>query len=231
MAYRLVGFGGFLSLPQDLLPLGVDYSVDLFSNNSKIDSFSFADLTNTFHPLIEPQDILLGYSLGGRIVLHLCDINQPKAAIFISTHVGLKTVVEQEARLQTDSLWASRFMKDHWATLLKAWEAQTVFVGAKPWRRDEQTFNRKKLAFALQHASLGLQVDFRFKIRHWNFPMLWICGALDSKFVTLMKDIQSLNPQIECCIISGASHRVVQDAPDLVYTAIDKFRRRICGKQ
>ena len=65
-------------------------------------------------------DVLLGYSMGGRLALELLQRERFAKAVIISA--GLN--VPDPARVARDEEWARRFESEEWSSLMRAWNAQ-----------------------------------------------------------------------------------------------------------
>ena len=145
---------GFLGLPSDWNFLENDYSSHVFYK---------VDLSADYHPdegfkgfskhlnsLINPDEtnILLGYSLGGRLALHaIKDFPKAwKAAMLVSVNPGLQSEEMQADRILRDGVWAIRFLAENWNTLLSRWNQQPVFLQSSGIDRRMEDFNRDFLA-------------------------------------------------------------------------------------
>ena len=161
------------------------------------------------------QNILLGYSLGGRLTLHAL-LENPllwKAAIIVSAHPGLTSETEKNERLQKDQKWADRFLSEDWDTLLSEWNSQAVLKASLPLARNEKDYDRKKLAQMLQIWSLGKQANLREGLSDLSLPILWITGGKDVSYTALSQTV-TLNHPLSCKkIISQSGHRVPWDNP------------------
>ena len=97
-------------------------------------------------------NILVGYSMGGRLALHaLLTKDHPwSAAIIISAHPGLADPVEKSARLQQDTAWSVRCLHDPWESLIEQWNSQGILQSPpdvpypKPLPRPALSMRRKK---------------------------------------------------------------------------------------
>ena len=165
------------------------------------------------------QKILMGYSLGGRLVLHALQHAESSyhSAILISANPGTQDQSLKEKRVESDRFWSDKFKKDDFQKLIKQWNDQTVFQGSvQEPERKEADYNRELLGKALTTWSLGIQADFRPWLQKSKTPILWVAGERDEKFVEVSKEIQSLNPKIEMDLVENSSHRVIFDNPQRI---------------
>ena len=157
-------------------------------------------------------DALIGYSMGGRLALHLCERNPSrwKKLVLISTHLGLQSDEEREKRILHDRRWAQRFRQDPWSEVLRDWNDQGVFKGDEPGPlRDEEGLSRERLALALENWSTGRQKDFRSFLRETSVSIRYIVGEKDQKYLQLAQELSQLNPRIEVSVIEDRGHRLI----------------------
>lgn len=170
------------------------------------------------------ENILLGYSLGGRIALNAL-IQNPKlwkCAIIVSADPGLKLQSEKDQRLTQDQVWKKRFLNDPWDNLMKAWNSQPVFHNDSI-SRSELDYDRKILAAALTGWSLATQEDLSPMIAEVPVPILWIAGNQDEKYSAIAKEINLCHPLSKVWIADGASHRVPWQLQNQFIQEIKKF--------
>lgn len=206
---------------EDFLPIAENSSENYFKNwaknfNSRVfgpndngikSHLSSRNLTAGFSA---SKNILVGYSLGGRLALHsLTEENSWDGAIIISANPGLRTEQEKKIRIQNDELWANRFLHEPWNEVLNAWNAQEVFQGQNfGLLREEKFYNKEKIYKIMTHFSLGRQNDLRPEIKNLQIPILWISGEQDKKFAIIGKEMESLSVYIKSIIVPFAGHRV-----------------------
>lgn len=229
---NICALSGFLGLPSDWSHLKwknlnvIDWQQ--FSLNSMTD-WGKAFNQNSDHQKTAPN-ILMGYSLGGRLALHAL-IDQPnlwQGAIIISTHSGLIDDQERLLRQQRDREWATRFENENWDSLMDAWNMQEVFANDPfSFSRKEIDYQRPKLAQALIGGSLGGQADLCQQIASLPFPILWITGALDSRYCQIGQGLTFSNPNSSWKSIKGAGHRVPWSHPQLFSETARAFLKGI----
>src|SRR5688572_14927036 len=96
----------------------------------------------------EEGEILLGYSMGGRLALQLLQQQSFRCAVIVSA--GLNA--PDAERRRRDEEWARRFEIEEWSALMQAWSAQPVFGGHVMPRR-EADYDRAELARQLRDYS------------------------------------------------------------------------------
>lgn len=202
------------------------FEVDLFKTPVEDTLGSLGRWVNKQALSRKRSQIFVGYSLGARIGLSaLTQAPQAwRAAVLISGHPGLKTDEEKTQRIQSDQLWAQRFLHENWQSVLSDWNSQGVFLTEESHpKRLEETFSRESLAKILVGCSLGKQQNFREDLKSFNLPILWLVGAKDTKFVALAEELRGTNPKLNVEVVPGAGHRLIFEKPDLVREISQEF--------
>lgn len=168
--------------------------------------------------------ILLGYSMGARLCMHalLENSNLFKAMVLISGNPGLQTQQERKERLAVDHLWAKRFQKESWETLMCAWNSRSVF-STTTITRYEKDYCRSSLSSALINWSLAHQVDFSLELERASFPILWITGKLDKAYSNRLKTLKFSHPLSQGKIIPSSGHRVPWEQPKAFFSTLNQF--------
>ena len=161
-------------------------------------------------------EVLVGYSMGGRLALDLLQRRRFDAAILISA--GLNA--PDEARRARDEEWARRFETEEWSSLMRAWNAQEVFGGHVVDRREED-FDRAELARQLRECSPAVLAPP--VLEEIDTPVLWVAGERDAKYVEIAKRAVQRLPHAECWICPNAGHRVPWEQPDALVARVRDF--------
>lgn len=176
---------------------------------------------------------LLGYSLGGRIALHIAQImvqQTPKKLLSLqleSCHPGLLSDSDKYARKKNDQAWAEKLAQLPIKQFLSLWYQQAVFNELTSEQKSELVSlrsqnNADSLLTCYQATSLALQNDM------WQLPLLLIdegittcfyAGSKDSKFSALAKKWQNL-AQIKVISIENLGHNIHKFAPELFSKAL-----------
>ena len=160
------------------------------------------------------DDILLGYSMGARIVLQLMKTHRVASAVLVSAGVA----PAEPGRSELDETWAKRFESDEpWESIIDAWNRQTVFAGrANPLTRNEADYDRKKLAAALREPRI-------LHLSGISVPTLWIAGEDDVKYREATRRAAEQLPNAELWICPGAAHRVPWEQPQRFSARLKEF--------
>ncbi len=164
---------------------------------------------------------LLGYSLGGRLALHLAhhlaqrDPQRLLSLTLESTHPGLPCPDQRQARLASDAAWHRRMVEQPAEQWLDAWYRQGVFADLSDTARAELIAARRDndpnaLAALYLGTSLGHQADRR--ALNLPCPVRLVTGALDTKFTELAR--QWCRPDWQHHVIEEAGHNVHRARPD-----------------
>lgn len=166
---------------------------------------------------------LLGYSMGGRLALHLA-LTHPelvRSLVLESASPGLAGREERAARKAQDEALALRIEKEGVPAFVDFWERLPL------WRtqaRLDQETRDKLRAQRLRNRALGLANSLRgmgtgVQPNLWPYlpallrPTLLLVGAEDAKFVEINRRMVPALPQARLAVIPEAGHTVHLEAP------------------
>lgn len=235
---------GFLGLPADwndvvenlngmLKGSGISahyYALDYFNQPDLSPKNSFEKVSEEFIKLIRTKTssarkILVGYSLGGRLGLHIFE-KKPELferLVCVSTNPGFKPsqledLMERDSK---DQFWSDLFLNGEWNEIIRKWNDQAVFAGrVNEPERDSSQYRRDLLAKALVNWSLAKQTDKRTVIRKFPRKVALIVGEQDKKFIELTRSMLKEIPDVGIKVISDSGHRVLFDNPAELALAI-----------
>ena len=175
---------------------------------------------------IDPEPVLLGYSMGGRLALHslLARPSLWKAAIIVSAHPGLKSCDERAQRRERDAEWSALALKGEWSDFLKQWNAQSVLGGAGDLPdRSKLKDRRASVARSFVDWSLGAQADLIPELGKITCPLLWVTGERDVRFTQIARQAVPNLPRGRHQIIADCGHRVPWEQPAAFCDACTEF--------
>ena len=209
----MIALHGFLGQPNDFAGILSSHSLTCpnWMKNFPMSNSALTEVARRLNHSLS-KDILFGYSMGGRIALHML-VDQPRkftAAIIVSASPGMTESENRDARNASDDKWAKRFLSEPWNEVIGAWNAQPVFAADPPDRlqRAEADYVREDLARALRYGSIAKQADLRPLLKELETSILWIAGEKDSKYSSLAVECAALNHRFRHAIIPNAGHRV-----------------------
>lgn len=200
------------------------YAPSLFSQGNSFNFESFEAISESIQHYLQTMSfdnqsikkVYIGYSLGGRIGLHLLKSGLFDHFIFISTHHGLDNTEDQQKRLQSDRHWADQVSQLGWDDFLTQWSNQDVLANSIKAVRLEVHFDKNKLRQALLNLSLGQQLNYQSTIQKYQDRITWIVGDKDQKFSDLGNELVAKKILPKIGRISNSGHRVVFDQPSLL---------------
>jgi 2-succinyl-6-hydroxy-2,4-cyclohexadiene-1-carboxylate synthase len=152
-------------------------------------------------------DILLGYSLGGRLAQQaLLAGADYERAILVSTGLGIEDESARAARRAVDEAWAQRFESEDFESVVEDWNAQPVLAGPALARTRGDYDPR-----ALREWSSGALPPIASRLHELTIPTLWIAGARDSKYAAEAHRGATL-AHGRVAIVDHAGHRVPWEA-------------------
>jgi 2-succinyl-6-hydroxy-2,4-cyclohexadiene-1-carboxylate synthase len=176
----------------------------------------------------EPFD-LVGYSLGGRIALHVACQAPPslRRAAAISAATGILDVSARAARLQrdvemADDLEASGGVE----AFVRRWLANPLFATLPPARADLDARTRNTasgLADSLRRCSLGTQRPLTEELRELDLPLLMVAGARDDPFAATACALAATRPGIAAALVPGSGHVCHLEQPAVTARLLESF--------
>ena len=220
---------GALGRPADFegLDLGGFRGVDLYDQVAP-----YAEWARAFCARVRQEDdapVLMGYSMGGRLALHalLEDPALWRGAVIVSAHYGHGRDPE---RIERDSAWARMARDLPWSKFMEKWNHQPVFAEtADAGDRAYLRTRRDAVSAGFDYWSVGRQENLLARLATLDFPVLWVVGERDQKFVDLGREAVEKLPSGRLEILPDAGHRVPWDQPENFAARVRTFVSEILG--
>ena len=162
-------------------------------------------------------DVLLGYSMGGRVALQaLLDGARYKRAVIVSAGLGIEDPVARAARREVDEKWARRFETENWDEVMRDWNAQPLFGGHI--RKVPQ--DRTRVVKQLREYSAAKMPPLAPRLHEITIPVFWIAGERDKTYAEAARRAARLLPHAEIWICPDAAHRVPWERPNAFTTRL-----------
>ena len=170
-----------------------------------------------------PRFALCGYSLGGRIALHvaLAAPSRVSRLILVATTAGIEDPDERAARRATDRALADAVAAGTIEDFVARWSAQPLFAGDPPelaaaWQDDMRRNEPAALAAVLRGIGTGEMDPLWDRLGELAMPAVVLAGERDTKFTALGERLAAQLPAARLVIVRGAGHGLPREAPEAV---------------
>jgi len=192
-----------------------------------------ADLLALLDQLGIAQTDLLGYSMGGRVALHLAVAAPDRigALVLESSSPGLASPAERAARAQSDEALAALLEREGIAAFVARWEALPLFASQRRLpaavrdglRRQRLQHRPLGLANSLRGMGAGVMEPLYDRLGAVRAPTLLVVGALDERYRALGEEVAGRLPQARLVVIPEAGHAVHLEQPAAFGRAVSEF--------
>jgi 2-succinyl-6-hydroxy-2,4-cyclohexadiene-1-carboxylate synthase len=161
--------------------------------------------------------ILAGYSLGGRVALHVA-LRHPERLselVLLSATAGIIDDGERQARVARDEALATRIETIGTDAFLDEWLAQPMFasLAPDPLERATRSANATGLANSLRYSGAGTQRWLGSRLAALTVPTTVVAGARDAKFLGEAERIGEYIPHASLSVVLGAGHAAHLERP------------------
>lgn len=165
---------------------------------------------------------ILGYSMGGRIgcAYALKYEQEVKTLILESASFGIESVVDRAKRYEDDRRLAESILNNGIDWFERYWSEQRIFAtqetlpdSVKNEIRQRRLQNDKRsLAYTLLGSGQGVFPFCGKQLEKVSFPVMYICGSQDEKYVNIGKSM--IRKNFTFCSVNSAGHNVHVEQPD-----------------
>ncbi len=184
---------------------------------------SFAGCVEDVVGLLAHPCTLGGYSMGGRIALHvaLAAPERVSRLVLVATTAGLEAERERAARRAADAELAVATEQATIEEFAERWMAQPLFAGTPPeaaarWRADLLDNEPTALAAALRGIGTGAMRPLWDRLGELTMPAVVLAGERDERFVTLGERLAAALPRGELVVVPRAGHGLLREDPSAV---------------
>ena len=179
-------------------------------------------------------DLLVGYSMGGRLALYL-GLSFPQSfpqVQIISGSPGLSDFKARKARRDIDLLRCTE-IRDDLKVFLRKWYRQPLFESL--WKTSAQDVlieqrlrnNPEELGKSLKYLGLGSQPSLWGKLPNSASKLHQIAGELDPKFVAISREMANCYPALDLRVLPNVGHNIPLENP---IATVAEIRRTMKGR-
>ncbi len=194
------------------------------------------DLLSVFDQLGLDRVSLLGYSMGGRVALHLtvAHLDRVNALVLESASPGLADPAERQARAASDEALAKRIEQEGLPAFIAYWEQIPLFASQArlpesvrvELRAQRLRNNPCGLANNLRGLGTGVQSPLWDRLPEVRIPTLLIAGGFDQKFAAIARALSAAHPKTQLTLVPDAGHTVHLEQPEVFDKLVLDFLRQ-----
>ncbi|MDI3340690.1 MAG: 2-succinyl-6-hydroxy-2,4-cyclohexadiene-1-carboxylate synthase [Sphaerobacter sp.] len=192
-----------------------------------------ADLVALLDALAIERTAVLGYSMGGRVALHLA-LAAPErvtALVLEGASPGIADPAERAARAASDAALAEQIEREGLASFVDAWERLPLFATQQRLpaatrarlRAQRLAHTPRGLANSLRGMGAGVMPPVHDRLGEIQVPALLIAGELDGKYRALCQTMAAAMPRATAAIIPDAGHAAHLEQPAAFTQAVLAF--------
>ena len=166
-------------------------------------------------PKVGSDDVLIGYSMGGRIAMEIAQKHQfrIKKLILISAHPGLETGEERRARKNFEKMILEKLIHLDREAFLEYWNELPLFIHDRPLELiSDERFKASAALFS--RYLLSEQPHYLPDLAQHRDQVLYIVGLFDERYMELVTE--ELMPSEITIRGIPAGHRLFQQKDELL---------------
>jgi 2-succinyl-6-hydroxy-2,4-cyclohexadiene-1-carboxylate synthase len=171
---------------------------------------------------------LCGYSMGGRIALHVALTAPRRVArlVLVSSTAGIEDASARARRRAADRELADELERTPFEGFIDRWRAQPLFAGDPPdvgrlAREDHRRNDPHSLATALRGLGTGEMDSLWGRLCELRMPVLLVAGSRDAKFSALARRMRKRVSNGDLLIVPGG-HVLPLEHPSGVARALGR---------
>jgi 2-succinyl-6-hydroxy-2,4-cyclohexadiene-1-carboxylate synthase len=187
---------------------------------------TFADCVQTVLALAPERFALCGYSLGGRVALHIALAAPERVSrlVLVSSSAGIEDPHERASRRAADGQLARDLEREPFEAFVERWRTQPLFAGEQQAvgelaRADQRRNTPEALAAVLRGLGAGAMEPLWERLGELSMPVTVIAGARDVKYVSLGQRMVERLPAARLLVIEGG-HGLVLENPAAIAHAL-----------
>lgn len=182
-----------------------------------------SDLEMLWNHLGIQRTHLVGYSMGGRLALHVAARKPERllSLLTIGAHAGLEEEAREGRRLGDEAL-AQRIEQDGLEPFVKYWSGLPLFAGLErrgpsfvaQLRAERMNNTLGGLACSLRGMGAGVMEPLWLDLARVTVPCTFVAGQLDHGYVASARRLAATVPNGRVEVVLRAGHAVHQERPE-----------------
>jgi 2-succinyl-6-hydroxy-2,4-cyclohexadiene-1-carboxylate synthase len=184
-----------------------------------------------------PGTVVAGYSMGGRLALHLAAREPERLAglVTVGASPGIDDPDERRRRADEDERLAAWMEYSTIEEVVDRWEELPVFAGqprelVAAQRPGRLSHDPRLLATLLRSAGQGVLPGIWDELRRMPTPVLALAGERDERYVAAARRIALLAPRGDALPVMGAGHAAHLERPEAVARLVLEFLDQHLGQ-
>jgi 2-succinyl-6-hydroxy-2,4-cyclohexadiene-1-carboxylate synthase len=194
---------------------------------SAVEPVTLAGVLADLRATAPPTFTLVGYSMGGRIALHvaLALRERVERLVLVGASPGIADVLEREARRAADERLADEIEGLSIEEFAARWARTPVLAGQPAGVLEGVDEDRRRntpagLARALRGLGTGTLPSLWDRLDELTVPVALVVGERDEKFSAIAFQMAGAIERSEVVVVAGAGHAVHLEAPAAVAEVI-----------
>ena len=174
---------------------------------------------------------LCGYSLGGRIALHVALAARERVSrlVLVSSSAGIEDDAERAARRAADRELADELERVPFEQFVERWRTQPLFADDPPAvgelaREDMRRNDPLALAAAMRGLGTGEMESLWSRLTELTMPVTLLVGERDAKFRAIGERMTTLLADAKLLVVPGG-HALALESPAELARALSAERR------
>jgi 2-succinyl-6-hydroxy-2,4-cyclohexadiene-1-carboxylate synthase len=191
------------------------------------------DLCTVLDRLGIERTAVLGYSMGGRVALHLARAQPDRVSALVleSASPGIADPEARCDRARIDERLATRIQRGGLESFVEYWESIPLFASQRVLpeevrRRQRELRLRQSpvgLANSLRGMGAGAMEPVTGHLTGYRMPVLYLAGEYDEKYREIGQDMVAEMPDARYQEIPGAGHTIHLEQPEAYVKAVTEF--------
>lgn len=159
---------------------------------------------------------LVGYSMGGRIALHVARAlpERVERLVLVGASPGIANPAERAVRREADERLADEIERRSIRDFARRWASNPVLAGQPGWVQEDRLRNTPAgLARALRALGTGALPSLWDDLADLRMPVVLVVGERDHKFRAIADEMAAAISDVDLIVVPAVGHAAHLEAP------------------